>query len=169
MTIRQLTSKDLSAFRAIWAEGLMTFPGAFLFGAEEVRAIPNEDVARGLDANMHFGAFGDDTRILGFISARRGGPRRLRHMADVGPLFVKPEAQGQGIGRALLEAVLKALQADGVLQAELVVDEENTRAQAMYLAAGFHQFGRRPRSVMIDGVARHDLLMIKALDGSDLA
>lgn len=169
MTVRRLTPKDLSAFRALWADGLMRVPNAFLFSAEEVRALPNKDVERGLEINLTLGAFNDVNRLVGFVSARRGGPKRMRHMADIGPLYVHPDAQGQGFGRLLMEAVLQNLGDVGVQQAELVVDVENHGAQKLYLALGFHVFGRRPRSVLIDGVGRDDFLMIKALDGVDLS
>jgi ribosomal protein S18 acetylase RimI-like enzyme len=168
MSVRRLTPKDLSAFRALWADGLMRVPTAFLFSAEEVRAIPNKDVARGLQANLTLGAFDGGHRLVGFVSARRGAPRRMQHMADVGPLYVRPEAQRQGHGRALMEALLHQLTVAGVKQAELCVDVENTQAQALYGALGFQIFGRRPRSVLIDGVARDDVLMIKPLDETDL-
>ncbi|MEN8658285.1 GNAT family N-acetyltransferase [Marivita sp.] len=169
MTVRRLTPKDLSAFRALWADGLMRVPNAFLFSAEEVRALPNKDVERGLEINLTLGAFNDVNRLVGFVSARRGGPKRMRHMADIGPLYVHPDAQGQGFGRLLMDAVLQNLGDAGVQQAELVVDVENHGAQKLYLALGFHVFGRRPRSVLIDGVGRDDFLMIKALDGVDLS
>jgi len=169
VTVRRLTPKDLSAFRALWADGLMRVPNAFLFSAEEVRALPNKDVERGLEINLTLGAFNDVNRLVGFVSARRGGPKRMRHMADIGPLYVHPDAQGQGFGRLLMEAVLQNLGDAGVQQAELVVDVENHGAQKLYLALGFHVFGRRPRSVLIDGVGRDDFLMIKALDGVDLS
>ena len=168
MIVRRLTPKDLSAYRAIWADGLMKVPSAFLFGAEEVRAIPNKDVEQMLDVKLTLGAFDDAKRLVGFVSARRGGPRRMQHMADIGPLYVRPEAQRQGFGRALMDALLEHLSAAGVRQAELCVDVENVTAQALYRSYGFHVFGRRPRSVLIDGVGRDDFLMIKALDGSDL-
>jgi ribosomal protein S18 acetylase RimI-like enzyme len=168
MMVRRLTPKDLSAFRALWADGLMRVPSAFLFSAEEVRAIPNKDVERGLDVNLTLGVFDDAKRLVGFVSARRGGPKRMQHMADIGPLYVRADAQRQGFGRALMEAILQHLTDAGVRQAELCVDVENTGAQALYLALGFHIFGRRPRSVLIDGVGRDDYLMIKALDGADL-
>lgn len=169
MTVRRLTPKDVSAFRALWAEGLMRVPTAFLFSAEEVRAIPTKDVARGLETNLTLGAFDDTARLVGFATARRGGPKRMRHMADIGPVYVRKEAQGQGHGRALMEHLLQHLTDAGVQQAELSVDVENTRVQALYRALGFHNFGIRPRAVLIDGAARDDLLMIMALDGAELA
>jgi len=168
MTIRRLTPKDLSAYRALWAEALMQSPASFLFSAEEVRAMPNKDVQRSLEVNLTLGAIDDTARLVGFVTARHGGPKRMRHMSDVGPLYVRDTARGQGLGRALMAAVLDELIKAGIGQAELCVDVENTQAQALYHTLGFHVFGRRPRSVVIDGVRRDDFLMIKSLDGSDL-
>jgi ribosomal protein S18 acetylase RimI-like enzyme len=168
VTLRRLTARDLSAFRALWAEGLMQVPTAFLLGAEEVRAIPNKEIERRLDTDLHLGAFDESGRLVGFVIARRGGPKRLRHTADIGPLYVRDTAQGQGIGRRLMEALLQQLTDAGLSQAELVVDVQNTRAQVLYSSLGFIVFGRRPRSVLINGVARDDYLMIRALDGTDL-
>lgn len=168
MTIRRLTPRDLSAFRALWAEGLMRVPSAFLLGAEEVRAIPNKDIERRLETDLHLGAFDDAGRLVGFVIARRGGPKRMRHMADIGPLYVRDGAEGQGVGRRLMETLLQQLAEAGLLQAELVVDVQNTRAQTLYNSLGFVVFGRRPRSVVIDGVPRDDYLLIRALDGTDL-
>jgi ribosomal protein S18 acetylase RimI-like enzyme len=168
LTIRRLTARDLSAFRALWAEGLMQVPTAFLLGAEEVRAIPNKEIERGLETNLHLGAFDDTGRLVGFVAARRGGPKRLRHAADIGPLYVRDTSQRQGFGRRLMEAVLQDLTDAGLSQAELVVDVQNTHAQVLYSSLGFIVFGRRPRSVLIDGVPRDDYLMIRALDGADL-
>lgn len=68
-----------------------------------------------------------------------------------------------------METVLEELVKAGIGQAELSVDVDNSHAQKMYHALGFHVFGRRPRAAIIDGAARDDFLMIKALDGSDLA
>ncbi len=168
MNIRRLTPKDLSAYRALWADGLMRVPSAFLFSAEEVRAIPNKDVERMLEVNLTLGAFDDAKRLVGFVTARRGGPKRMHHVADVGPLYVRHDAQGQGFGRALMQALLQLLESAGIQQAELCVDVENTGAQKLYSALGFHVFGRRPRSVLVDGVPRDDFLMIRSLDGADL-
>lgn len=168
MIVRRLTPKDLSAFRALWADGLMRVPQAFLFSAEEVRAFPNKDVERGLEVNLTLGVFDASKRLVGFVSARRGGPKRMQHMADIGPLYVRADSQRQGYGRALMEALLQQLVDAGIQQAELCVDVDNRGAQELYQSLGFHVFGRRPRSVVIEGVPRDDFLMIKALDGSDL-
>ncbi len=167
MTIRRLSESDAPALRALWADGLRRDPSAFLLTEDELLAIPDDRFAADIPTQDWFGAFvGDD--LAGYVVARRGGVTRLRHTADIGPLYVAPQAQRQGMGRALMQRLLDHLRETGLLQAELTVDAQNTRACALYRALGFSVIGRRPRSVMIDGVARTDLLMIRALDGTDL-
>lgn len=167
MTLRRLTSQDATALRALWAEGLRNIPAAFLLTEEELLAIPEDRFAAGIPAQHWFGAFQKET-LVGYVAARPGNVSRLRHTADIGPLYVAPSAQGQGLGRALMETLLNHLTGEGLLQVELSVDATNTKAIALYESLGFATFGRRPRSVIIDDISRIDLLMIRALDGADL-
>ncbi len=52
-------------------------------------------------------------------------------------VYVVDAARGQGIGRALVEAVLERARARGCKRVELDVDVENAPARALYEALGF--------------------------------
>jgi putative acetyltransferase len=67
--------------------------------------------------------------VVGFISM-------LGH--EVGGLFVAPEAQGDGIGRALLDHVRSSRE-----YLELDVFDANQPARAFYVAYGFEEIGSR--------------------------
>ncbi len=54
-------------------------------------------------------------------------------------LAVAQSRQGQGIGSALLAAAEERLHARGVLQINLMVFEENARAEALYLRSGYER------------------------------
>ena len=161
--IRVLTPGDLDAYRGLWWHGLSADPSAFLLTAAEAVATPDSALVAKLSAGEVIGAFDGET-LVGFVALRRGGPARLRHMADLGPLYVHPTARRRGLALALLDAAVEAALQMGVLQLELCVDNHNQGAQALYQACGFQQIGLRPRSVIVDGQSRDDVLMLRQLD-----
>ena len=165
MTPRALSKGDVVALRRLWLDGLERFPSAFLLTPAEARATSDAALATGCEAGQYWGAF-IGTELAGFAKIRPGGSERLRHTCDLGPLYVAPEYQGKGIARALMSAVIQHAQSLGLKQMELCVDQQNTAAIRLYRACGFVPFGMRPRSVMLDGEARHDLLMIRMLDAA---
>lgn len=168
MTLRRLSADDVVALRALWLEGLRDMPASFLTTPDELLARSDAQLTAGIGSYLYLGSF-DQDHLVGFAVARQGGMTRLRHTADIGPLYVTPSHQRQGRADALLRSMLKELREDKLLQAELSVDAANVAAIALYESLGFVTFGRRPRSVMIDGAPRDDLLMIVALDGYDLS
>lgn len=166
MSIRRLSASDAEAVRQLWSQGLRDEPLAFLQTAEEMNAIPDEHFAKGIEHAFYFGAHREGA-LVGLAIARRGALSRIHHSASLGPVYIDPSARRQGLGAALVLAAIDHLAAAGVLQMELTVAEENTAALNLYRTLGFVTFGRRPRSVIIDGVPRTDLLMIRALDGAE--
>lgn len=79
-------------------------------------------------------------------------PRR-RHAMSIG-ISVRPEAQGQGVGTALMQAMCDyADRWIGVLRLELSVYVDNARAIALYRRFGFETEGRYRGYVLRDGVS----------------
>jgi mycothiol synthase len=58
-------------------------------------------------------------------------------VGEIYALGVCPDAQGQGLGRVLLDAGLRRLAARGARSVVLYVDVDNAPALALYRAAGF--------------------------------
>lgn len=58
-------------------------------------------------------------------------------------LAVDPLCQGQGFGRALLQALVERLEERGIVTLWLEVRESNTPARALYEAEGFNEVSRR--------------------------
>lgn len=166
--LRRLTPDDSSVLRAFWGEALRTAPECFLLTREELLAIPEATFQSGIKNGVYIGAFDKNDELVGFVVARRGGVERLKHTADIGPLYVAAKSHGQGIGRSLMETVSEVLKDDGLLQAELTVDASNHRAITLYRALGFVEFGLRPRSVIFEKTERSDLMMLCTFDGTPL-
>ena len=72
-----------------------------------------------------------------------GGYRRYRHRCDVA-IALYQEYCGRGIGKMMLETVLKTAKEAGYEQAELEVIADNKNAIALYEKTGFTKYGRFP-------------------------
>jgi [ribosomal protein S18]-alanine N-acetyltransferase len=82
--------------------------------------------------------------------------------ADVLTIAVRPAYWGQGIGSALLGALLTAARARGCVEVFLEVRADNPRAHGLYLRRGFEELGVRRGYYQPSGVdaivMRKDLL-----------
>ena len=83
-------------------------------------------------------------RAVGYAVA---GPCKLPHPdtaagdAELSRLYIRREAQGSGLGRRMLEAVLSAIDPQGSRTIWLSVWEGNLKAQAFYARYGFEIVG----------------------------
>lgn len=84
-----------------------------------------------------------DGEVVGTAGLHPAGPQlRRRHVMFLG-ISVAPQAQGRGVGRALMAAMCDyADHWAGVLRLELTVFVDNTRAIALYQRFGFETEGR---------------------------
>ncbi|QKY20063.1 ribosomal protein S18-alanine N-acetyltransferase [Halolamina sp. CBA1230] len=84
-----------------------------------------------------------DGAVVGYAIAdlRSNNGRDLGHLKDIA---VHPEAQGEGVGRALLRRVLFTLAVAGAAVVKLEVREENDVAQSLYEDVGFERVRRVP-------------------------
>ncbi len=161
--IRRLTPADLQTYRQLWLQSAELFPSAFLLAPNEIAAIADTDHLRTLGAGHCWGLFCEGD-LAAIALLRRCAPQRLNHVADLGPLVTRPRDQGCGFAHRLLQHLLSQARLEGILQVELCVDEENVPALSLYSKLGFERIGRRPRSLLIDGVARNDLILLLQLD-----
>lgn len=92
-----------------------------------------------------------DGRVVGSAGLHPPPRLRRRHAAMIG-ISVAREAQGRGVGRALMRAMCDY--ADGwaqILRLELTVFTDNTRAIALYEGFGFRREGTHRGYALRDG------------------
>ena len=84
-----------------------------------------------------------DPQVVANAGLHPAGPAlRRRHAMSLG-MAVHPDAQGQGVGRALMQSLCDWADHWGqVLRIELTVFVDNARAIALYERFGFRQEGR---------------------------
>ena len=82
----------------------------------------------------------DGAQVVGYV-----GSQTVLGEADMMNLAVAPSHRRQGIGMALVTALVAALQAREATSLTLEVRASNEAAIGLYQQAGFAQVGRRPR------------------------
>lgn len=114
----------------------------------------------------------NDLLILAFVNGEYAGncsfegktsSRRAKHRVGIGiALFQK--YTGFGLGKLLLEVLLKKMKEQGFEQAELTVVGGNDRAYHLYESLGFKECGRIPNANKYDdGTYSDDILMVMPL------
>ncbi|EKF19429.1 ribosomal protein S18-alanine N-acetyltransferase [Nitratireductor pacificus] len=78
-------------------------------------------------------------RPVGFVLARQAAGE-----GEILTIAVSRGQRRQGLGRQLMDAVLRRLHADRAEALFLEVEENNVAAIALYRRLGFHQVGGRP-------------------------
>lgn len=83
-----------------------------------------------------------DGEVIGYTYAGVEGTDYMSLRGPAGVVYdivVDPVHRGQGVGRMLLDATLKALKARGVTQVVLSTAEPNSAAQRLFDRAGFRR------------------------------
>ena len=78
--------------------------------------------------------------VVGYV-----GSQSVLDAADMMNIAVAPEYRKQGIGKALIEALMEYLRQKKVIALLLEVCVSNASAIALYQKMGFEQVGRRPK------------------------
>lgn len=123
--IRPMTTADYDALHALW----MSTPGMGLNTTDDSR----EGIARYLRRNP-------DTCFVAEQNGQLTGAIMAGHDGRRGYIYhtcVRADRQGEGIGRALVEAALDALKAEGIHKVALVVFDRNEKGNAFWEKLGF--------------------------------
>jgi L-amino acid N-acyltransferase YncA len=138
-----MTAADTEAVLAIYQAGLDRGNASF----ETVA--PTWDVfdTSRLPDHRHVAVDGD--RALGWIAISAVSARAVYAGVVEHSVYVHPGAQGRGVGRALLDALIASTEAAGIWTIQSAIFPENTASLALHRAAGFRWIGVREK------VARH--------------
>ena len=84
------------------------------------------------------------SEVIGYVALTHGFILEFggRHMV-LDELYIRPEHQGKGHGRAALQKAEEVCASEGIGTLRLEVEHANTRAEALYLRNGFVSHERR--------------------------
>ena len=139
VTISDMLPADWRAVSGIYAEGLARGNATFDTSIPEWPAWDAGHLAAPrLVARM-------DDRVVGWAALGPVSSRACyRGVAEVS-IYVAEAAQGRGVGRRLMDALILASEAAGVWTLHSSIHADNPTSVALHLRAGFRVVGRRER------------------------
>jgi putative acetyltransferase len=131
--LREATPGDASALRDIYAAPIVNHQ----LGFEPDETSPAvDDLIRGDELLV----VEQEGVVAAAINARRL-THRMAHVVEISAVGVSPQHQGQGIGRWMIEQLLRRLASEGVRRVQLTVAQDNKRGVAFWRAMGFEVEG----------------------------
>ena len=125
MNVRPMTITDYDQLHALW----LSSPGMGLNDLDDSR----EGIARFIARNPRTSfVAAQDGKLIGAIMCGHDGRRGYIYHT-----CVRADRQGEGIGRALVEAALDALKAEGIHKVALVAFDRNEKGNAFWEKIGF--------------------------------
>jgi len=161
-TIARLTVADAAAYRDLRLEALQNAPSAFGSSYEAESKNSLADFEGTLTRSYIAGAWLNGS-LVGTAGFYREQHTKVAHRGNVWGVYVKPEARGRGLARALVTDVLAHARTQ-VKQAHLSVVTENESTRRLYEALGFTIYGTEPRSLFVDGRYLDEHMMVLRLD-----
>ncbi len=153
LVIDEMRAADWERVRAIYAEGIATGEATFETEAPEWEGW---DAAHLRSARLvaREGAVIKGWAALSPVSARKV----YSGVAEVS-VYVGEEFRGEGIGRLLLEALIKISEQVGIWTLQASIFPENLASVRLHLRCGFREVGRRERIAKLRGAWRDTLLL----------
>ena len=155
--IRRLRPDDAALYREVRLEALRCSPEAFSSTFETEAAQALAWFAERLAGSAVFGAFGGG-ELLGIASFYTQPDRKEAHKGMLAGMYVRPAARRAGIGRKLVDAILRhaCLHVELI---ELAVVSENVVALRLYASLGFVEYGIE-RNGLKDGGRYYDCVLM---------
>jgi L-amino acid N-acyltransferase YncA len=148
IVIEALTAADWDDVRRIYAEGIAT--GNATFETEP----PSWEAWNGAHRPDSRLVAREGGRVLGWAALSRVSDRcAYGGVAEVS-VYVSSEARGRGVGRRLLEELVRASEEAGIWTLQAGIFPENVASIALHRRCGFRTVGVRERLGQLDGVWR---------------
>lgn len=167
MQIRAAAPSDLADIQAIYAHHVLTGTGTF----EEVPPSVEQMQARMTEvtgAGWAWLVASDATGVTGYGYYARLRSRSAYRFSAEDSVYVRPDVHGQGVGKALVAALIAHAEAAGFRQMFAVIgDADNVGSIGLHVSLGFRQVGRLRAAGFKFGRWLDSITMQRALGAGD--
>lgn len=166
--IRPSRDEDIAAIAAIYAHHVLHGTGTF---ETEAPAAPEMAARRAdvLSKGLPYLVAEQDGQILGFAYANWFKPRPAYRYSAEDSVYLAPNLQRQGLGRALLAELLARCEAAGIRKVMAIIgDSANAGSVGVHRALGFTQAGVVEACGWKFGAWRDIVIMQKTLGAGSL-
>jgi L-amino acid N-acyltransferase YncA len=153
MELQPMRPEDWPAVRAIYQAGIATGDATFETAAPEWAAW---DAAHLVDHRLVARL---DGRVVGWVALAPVTERCAYAGVAEDSIYVAPEVQGRGVGRALLTAALASAEQGGIWTVQTGIFPENEPSVRLHQNCGFRVVGVRERLGKLHGRWRDVLLL----------
>ena len=161
MIIRLLEKENWKQFKAIRLEALSECPEAFGSSLEEESNLSDAEFEQNFKKSTFFGAI-QNNQLVGCTGFFICSLSKMSHRGVVFSMYIKNGYRGQGIGNALLNAVITHAK-NRVIQLHLTVVTTNQTALKLYQKNGFRIYGTEPRALKIGDQFYDEHMMVLEL------
>ena len=169
MELRTLTSDDAAIYWPLRLRALREEPYAFGSSYEDAKDRPLEEIAKQLAGegdDFTLGAF-EQGLLVGIVTFHRPSALKELHTANVFGMYVAAEAQGRGIGGALLDTLLARARAlPSLEQIYLAVVTTQAAARTLYASRGFEPYALVRRGLKVGDTYLDEEAMVLWLHGA---
>ena len=153
LQVDELTAGDWPAVSAIYAEGIATRNATF------ETAVPSWGEWERAHMDDHRLVGRVDGEVVGWAALSRVSDRQCYRGVVEDSVYVRNGHHGQGVGHALLSALVSRAEAAGVWTIQAGVFPENLASLKLHVACGFRVVGVRERIGQLDGAWRDVVLL----------
>ena len=159
MIIRPAAPADVDALARIYNEGIEDRVATF-----ETRLRDATEIAAWLDDDRPELVAERGGRVVGFARVAPYSPRPVYATVGEHAVYVARDARGAGLGRRLLDELVRAAGQSGLHKLSSRVFTDNAASRAIHRAAGFEEVGIQRRHARLDGEWR-DVVLVERLLG----
>jgi L-amino acid N-acyltransferase YncA len=153
MEVQTMRPEDWPAVQAIYEAGIATGDATFETGAPSWEAWDAAHLA------AHRLVASEGGRVLGWAALAAVSDRCTYAGVAEDSIYVAPDAQGRGVGRLLLGALVASAERAGIWTVQTGMFPENQASVRLHQACGFRIIGVRERLGQLHGRWRDVLLL----------